>query len=156
VRRITAAERNAAYEHAAREARAAAAHIRRCAASDPRRGADAVWAAADVLRIAARMSRNPALHRAADGYDRAARAPYGRIPRCTHAGGQLRLVARRLAAVGPAAGGGCTGDLAYSLAMLTAAVADLRTAQPPSTFAGSPRTTLPGPGRQNPECAPPM
>jgi hypothetical protein len=128
-RRITAAERNAAYEHAAREARAAAAHIRRCSASDPRRGADAAWAAADVLRIAAQMLRNPALHRAADAYDRAARAPYGRIPRCTHAGGQLRLAARRLAAFGPAVGGGYTGDLAYGLAMLTAAVADLRTAQ---------------------------
>jgi hypothetical protein len=128
-RRITAAERNAAYEHAAREARAAAAHIRRCSASDPRRGADAAWAAADVLRIAARMRRSPALHRAAGAYDRAARAPYGRIPGCMHAGGQLRLVARRLAAVGPMVGGGYTGDLAYGLAMLTAAVADLRTAQ---------------------------
>jgi hypothetical protein len=128
-RRITAEERNAAYEHAAREARGAAAHIRRCSASDPRRGADAAWAAADVLRIAARMLRDPALHRAADAYDRAARTPYGRIPRCTHAGGQLRLAARRLAAVGPAVGGGYTGDLAYGLAMLTTAVADLRTAQ---------------------------
>jgi hypothetical protein len=59
--RITAAERNAAYEHAAREARAAAAHIQRCSASDPRRSADAAWAVADVMRIAARVLRDPAL-----------------------------------------------------------------------------------------------
>jgi hypothetical protein len=128
-RRITASERNAAYAHAAREARAAASYIRRCSGSDPGRGADAAWAAADVLRTVARMLGNPALHRAADTYDRAARAPYGRIPRCTHAGGQLRLVARRLAAVGPAVGASRAGNLAVSLAMLTAAVADLRTAQ---------------------------
>jgi hypothetical protein len=128
-RRITASERNAAYAYAAREARTTASYIRRCSASDPARGADAAWATADVLRIAARMLRNPALHRAADTYDRAARAPYGRIPRCTHAGGQLRFVARRLAAVGPAVGVSCAGNLAVSLAMLTAAVADLRAAQ---------------------------
>ena len=83
------------------------------------------------------------------------------------AGGQLRLVGRRLAAFGPPVGGGCTGDLAYSLAMLTAAVADLRTAQGHAAQAaaarraakhlrGPPRTTVPGPDRQNPGCAPPM
>jgi len=55
-RRITVEERNALHEYAACEARAAAAHIRRCSASDPRRGADAAWAAADVLRIAAGCS----------------------------------------------------------------------------------------------------
>jgi hypothetical protein len=36
---------------------------------------------------------------------------------------------RRLAAVGPAVGASCASNLAVSLAMLTAAVADLRTAQ---------------------------
>jgi hypothetical protein len=128
-RRITVSERNAAYAHAAREAKAAASYIRRCSGSDPARAADAAWATADVLRIAARMLRNPALYRAADTYDRAARAPYGRIPRCTHPGDRLRFLARRLAALGSAAGGGYTGDLAVSLAMLTAGVADLRTAQ---------------------------
>jgi hypothetical protein len=127
-RRIAAAERNAVYEHAVREARAAAVYIRRCSVSEPARGADAAWAAADVLRIAARMLQNPALRRAADAYDRAARAPHGRIPGCTRAGSQLRAVARRLAAVGPSVGGH-TGHLAISLAMLTAAVAELRTAQ---------------------------
>jgi hypothetical protein len=114
LQRITAAERNAAYEHAAREARAAAAHIRRCSASDPRRSADAAWAVADVLRIAARVLRDPALRQAADAYDRAARAPYGRISRCTYPGDRLRFVARRLAALG---------------LTLTNAVADLRAGQ---------------------------
>ena len=127
--RITAEEQNAAYEHAAREARAATAHIRRCSASDPGRGADAARATADVLRIAARVLRDPALRRAADAYDRAARAPYGRVPRCTYPGDRLRLLARRLADLGLTADSGCTGDLAVSLAMLTTAVADLRAAQ---------------------------
>jgi hypothetical protein len=128
-RRITAPERNAAYEQAARQTRAAAAYIRHCSASDPARGADAAWAAADVLHVAARLLRNPALRRAADTYDRAARAPYGQIPRCTHTGERLRHLARRLGAIVPALGGGCTGELAISLAMLTAAVADLRMVQ---------------------------
>jgi hypothetical protein len=128
-RRIAAAERNAFHEHAVREARAAAMYIRRCSDGDPARGADAAWAPADVLRIAARVLRNPALHRAADAYDRAARAPYGRIPRCTYAGDRLRFVARRLAVLGPTIGTGHTGDLAVNLSMLAAAVAELRTAQ---------------------------
>ncbi len=68
-----------------------AALIRRCSTSDPRRGADAAWASADVLRITARVLGNPALRRAADAYDRAAGAPYGRTPRCTYAGDRLRL-----------------------------------------------------------------
>jgi hypothetical protein len=76
----TAPERNAIYEHAARLAATAAEHIRRCALGDPARAADAAWAAADALHVAARVLRNPALRRAADSYDRAARARYGRIP----------------------------------------------------------------------------
>jgi hypothetical protein len=71
-RRITFAERNAAYEYAAREARAAAREIRLCRASDPARAGDAAWAAADALHAAARALRSPQLRRAADAYDRAA------------------------------------------------------------------------------------
>jgi len=128
--RITAAERNAAYEHAARSARAATEHIRYCSFTDPMRGADAAWAAADVLRVAARTLRNPELRRAAEAYDRAARAPHGRIPGCTRPGEELRLAARRLAVMSPEHGlGGRAEQLVVSLAMLTAAVADLRTAQ---------------------------
>lgn len=85
--RITAADRHAVYAHAVRQARVASDHIRRCAVTDPARGADAAWAAADALQhVAARVLRNPELRRAADAYDRAARAPYGRIPCRTAAG----------------------------------------------------------------------
>jgi hypothetical protein len=153
-RRITAAERNAAYEHAAREARAAAAHIRHCSASDPRRGADAAWAAADVLRIAARVLRNPELHRVADAYDRAARAPYGRIPRCTFAGDRLRLLARRLAALGLTTVSGYAGDLAVSLAVLTTAVADLRAAQHHAAQAAAARRAAEHLSGRDPNCEP--
>lgn len=65
------------------------------------RAADVAWAAADVLRIAARTLRNPELRRMADAYDRAARARYGRIPECTRSGEQLRVAACRLAAMSP-------------------------------------------------------
>lgn len=78
--RFTVPERNAIYEHAARQAAAAADHVRRCARGDPADAADADWAAADTLYVAARALGNPALRRAADSYDRAARARYGQIP----------------------------------------------------------------------------
>jgi hypothetical protein len=81
--RCTVAERNAIYEHAARQAATAAEHIRRCAHADPERATDAAWATADTLHVAARALGNPALRRAADSYDRAARARYGRIPPAT-------------------------------------------------------------------------
>lgn len=145
-------------EHAAREARAAAAHIRRCSASDPARASDAAWAAADVLRIAARVLRNPALHRAADASDRAARAPYGRIPRCTYPGDRLRFIAQRLAALDLTADSAYAAHPAVSLAMLTTAVADLRAAQQHAAQAAAARRAAehlrraipnhpPGPGR---------
>jgi hypothetical protein len=87
--RITVAERNAIYEHAARKdlggGRAHPALFRQRSAP----GCGRRLAVTDVLRIAARLLRNPALRRAADAYDRVARAPYGRIPRCTYAGDGL-------------------------------------------------------------------
>jgi hypothetical protein len=52
--RFTAPERDAIYRHAARQARAATEHIRHCAMTDPRAAADAAWAAADTLHVAAR------------------------------------------------------------------------------------------------------
>ena len=54
----------------------------------------------DTLHIAARALRNPELRRAADAYDRAARARYGQIPRRTHEGSQLRAAARLMALTG--------------------------------------------------------
>ena len=84
--RFTAAEQNAIFEYAARQAGAAAEHIRHAARHDPAQAADAAWAAADVLHAAAKALRNPDLRRAADSYDRAARARYGRIPPATSEG----------------------------------------------------------------------
>ena len=42
--------------------------------ADPAEAADAAWAAADMLHVAARALRDPHLRCAADSYDRAARA----------------------------------------------------------------------------------
>ena len=85
--RITAPERAEIYRHAARQAAVAAEHLRRCAAGDPGSGADAAWAAADALHAAARATGSRVLRCAADGYDRAARAPHRQVPRRTRRGG---------------------------------------------------------------------
>jgi hypothetical protein len=126
--RFTAPEQDAIFEHAARQARMAAEHIWHAAHSDPAAGADAAWAAADILHVAAKALRSPDLRRAADSYDRAARTRYGRIPRTTSAGQQLRAAARLIAMTGQ-----LTGDttliaiaLAANLAALAGAVAELR------------------------------
>jgi hypothetical protein len=130
--RFTAAERNAIFEHAARQVGAAAEHIRRAAHRDPAQAADAAWAAADILHVAAKATGSADLRRAADSYDRAARARYGRIPPATSTGHQLRAAARLIAMTGQV-----TGDstliavaLAANLAALAVAVTELRHAQP--------------------------
>ncbi len=129
--RFTVPERNAIYRNAARHASAAAEHIRRCAHSNPAGAADAAWAAADSLHIAARVLGNPALRCAADAYDRAARAPYGCVPRRTCNGDQLRASARLVALLGNAAGDRTLASLALvaNLVALATAVAELRQAQ---------------------------
>ena len=86
--RFTATERAAIWEHAARTAAGAAEQIRNVRATDPAVAADAAWAAADTLHAAAAALGSRALRQAADSYDRAARAPYGRIPAPGHAGEQ--------------------------------------------------------------------
>ena len=86
--RFTAAERAAIWEHAARTAAGAAEQIRNVAATDPAAAADAAWAAADTLHAAAAALGSRVLRQAADSYDRAARAPYGRIPVSGSAGEQ--------------------------------------------------------------------
>jgi hypothetical protein len=129
--RFTAPERDEIYRHAARQARAAAEHIRHCSVTDPGAAADAAWAAADTLHVAARALHNPHLRCAADSYDRAARAQYGRLPRRSHDGDRLRRTARLIALAG-----NLTGDttltaiaLMVQLVALAAAVAELRQAQ---------------------------
>ena len=129
--RITAPERAEIYRHAARQAAVAAEHLRRCAAGDPGSGADAAWAAADTLHAAARATGSRVLRCAADGYDRAARAPHRRIPRRTREGDGLRTAARLLAMTGDGGGDGMgqAGPLARNLVSLVDAVAELRAAQ---------------------------
>ena len=78
---LTATDQKAIWEHAAQVAADATARIRALAASNPAAAADAAWAASDTLHVAAAALDSPALRQAADTYDRAARAPYGRIPR---------------------------------------------------------------------------
>ena len=137
--RFTAAERGAAWEHVARVADDATAQLHTLAAGDPARAADTAWAAADTLHAAAAALGSSILRRAADAYDRAARAPYGRVPAPTPAGNSLRRAARLLAAYG------CiTSDPSFRpillitrLAALVEAVAALRHAEQRAAQAAS-------------------
>jgi hypothetical protein len=95
---FTAAERNAIWEHAARAAAEAANGIRGLADTNPVAAADAAWAASDTLHVAAAALGSHILRQAADAYDRAARAPYARIPAPTQAGDSLRRAARLISA----------------------------------------------------------
>ncbi|GAA4364115.1 hypothetical protein GCM10023088_07970 [Actinomadura verrucosospora] len=99
---LTPEERQAFYDDAARAAAFATAQIRRHLVTNPHAAQDACWAASDALHVAARVTGNRHLHRAADAYDRAARAPCGRIPTPTPAGNALRTTARLLALTGTA------------------------------------------------------
>jgi hypothetical protein len=135
---LTAAERNAWWEHAARVAAEAAAQIR----ANPAAAADAAWAASDTLHVAAAALGSSILRQAADAYDRAARAPYGRIPAPAPAGNRLRQAARLIGAFAY-----LTGDrtlapvvLITRLAALAEAVADLREAQQRAAQAAAART----------------
>jgi hypothetical protein len=128
---LTAEERNAIWDHAARIAAGAAAQIRTLAGTNPAAAADAAWAASDTLHVAAAMLGSRILRQAADAYDRAARAPHGRVPAPSPAGNQLRQAARLLSAFAY-----LTGDrsltpvmLITRLAALAEAVAELRDAQ---------------------------
>jgi hypothetical protein len=80
VTQYTPDEQDAMWEHAARTAADATHRIRLPAGADPAAAADAAWAADDVLRVAAAALNSHPLRQAAAAYDRAARAPFGRIP----------------------------------------------------------------------------
>ena len=128
---LTTEERNAVWQHVTRVAADAAAQIRHLAWTDPAAAADAAWATSDTLHVAAAMLGSRILRQAADAYDRAARAPHGRIPPPTAAGNRLRQAARLLSAFAY-----LTGDrslapivLITRLAALAEAVAELRDAQ---------------------------
>ena len=128
---LTAAERNAIWEHAARAAEQARDEIRRCAATDPAAVSDAAWAASDTLHAAAGALRSRELRRAADSYARAARIPYGRTPRPTPAGASLRQSARLLsrAALASEDNTAALAALILHLAVLVEAVIELRQVQ---------------------------
>jgi hypothetical protein len=139
---LTAEERNAIWDHAARAAADAAAQIRNLAWTNPVAAADAAWATSDTLHVAAAMLGSRILRQAADAYDRAARPPYGRIPPPIPAGNQLRQAARLLSAFAY-----LTGDrsmtpivLITRLAALAEAVAELRDAQQHAAQAAAART----------------
>jgi hypothetical protein len=130
-RHFPAGERDAIWEHAGQAASTAAAQIRTLTTINPVAAADVAWAAADTLHTAAAALGSRVLQQAADSYDRAARAPYGRTPRPTPAGNSLRRAARLL---GTAAA--VTDDktltlvkMVTRLAALAEAVAELRSTQ---------------------------
>ena len=129
--RLTVPDRNAIYAHAASQAAVAAEHIRHCSITDPSQAADAAWAAADALHVAARILGGRGLRCAADAFDRAARAPHGRIPRRTSHGARLRSAARLLALTidNPGYPGAVSVRLIAKLMALAEAVSELREAQ---------------------------
>ena len=130
--RFTAAERSAAWDHVAQVVDHASAHIRSLlAGDDPGAAADAAWATSDTLHAAAAALGSRILRQAADAYDRAARAPYGRTPAPTPAGDGLRRAARLLSAYGYITSDPSFRPLALiiRLAVLAEAVADLRHSQ---------------------------
>jgi hypothetical protein len=139
---LTAAERNAVWDHAARTAAQAAADIRAMARVNPAAAADAARAASDVLHAAAAVLGSRPLREAADFYDRAAREPYGRIPAPSPAGNQLRRTARLIFACARLTGRPlpATVILVIQLALLIEAVAELREAQQRVAQAAAART----------------
>ena len=78
------------------------------------------------MHVAARITPNETLHRAADAYDRAARVPYGRTPRPSPQGRSLRTTAWLLAAAGRSG-----HDYGLRLCGLVARLADLTVAVGP-------------------------
>jgi hypothetical protein len=129
--KLTPAERAALFEDAAKAAANATAHIRAFGATSPGAAADAAQAAADTLHVAAAILHSRPLHQAAQFYERAAREPFGRIPRPTKAGNQLRHAARVMAAYAHLSGNRTNewAILIIRLAALADAVAGLRQAQ---------------------------
>ena len=148
--RFTAAEQNAIWEHAARTADAAARNIRSTSPDDPA-AADAAWAAADTLHAAAAALGSRVLRQAADSFDRAARAPYGRVPPVVAPDGiGLRRSARLLSLAASAGDETVRAQLrlVLQLSRLARAVAELREAQRHAAQAAPP-------ARPPRNCAPP-
>jgi hypothetical protein len=77
---------------------AASADVRRAVNHAPEDADDVAWATSDVLHVTAAAAGETELRLAAEVYDRAARAPYGRLPKPTAHGQGLRAAARLMAA----------------------------------------------------------
>ena len=137
--RLTPGEREAVWEYAARAADNAAARIRFLAGTDPAAAADAAWAAGDTLHVAAAALGSRILRQAADAYDRAARAPFGRIPRPSPAGNSLRRAARLISAFASVSGDRSLSQIALitRLAAVAEAVCVLRQSQQRAAQAAS-------------------
>jgi hypothetical protein len=120
-----------AWDHAAAAAAAAAASGQLDPGQPGPDAGDIAWAAADVLRAAAAVLGSPALRLAADAYDRAARAPWGRLPPPSPAGSQLRAAARLVAAAAHVTRDRPLAHIAFLIRMiaLLEAIAELRQAQ---------------------------
>jgi hypothetical protein len=138
---FTDQEREQVYRHTARQAAMATEHIRRYAMTDPGAAADAAWAAADTLHVAARVLRSRHLRCAADSYDRAARAQHGRVPQRSRDGERLRRTARLIALAGDLTGDTTLAAVALvaQLVALAVAVAEMRQAQQHTAQAGAAR-----------------
>jgi hypothetical protein len=128
---FTASERAAIWEHAASTAAGAAEQIRNLTTTDPEAAADAAWAAADTLHAAAATLGSRVLRQAADSYDRAARAPFGRIPAPGQPGNNLRRTARLLYTVTSVVADAPLAEMTLLMrfARLAEATAELREAQ---------------------------
>jgi hypothetical protein len=127
---LTNAERARLFDQAAKVAADATGHIRAFGTASPW-AADAAQAAADTLHVAAALLRSRPLRQAAEFYERAAREPFGRVPRPTTAGNQLRQAARVMAAYARVSGDRTNewAILIIRLAALAEAVAEMRDAQ---------------------------
>jgi hypothetical protein len=134
---LTDAERAALFDQAAKVAADATEHIRAFGVTSPRAAADAAQAAADMLQVAAAVLHSRPLRQAAEFYERAAREPFGRIPRPTKAGNQLRQAARVMAAYARISGDRTNewAILIVRIAALAEAIAELRDAQQRATQA---------------------
>lgn len=126
------------YSHAAAVARQA---TRQLATARGRDAADIAWAASDLVRSAAEATRSPGLRKAADGFSRAGRCAWGRVPEPSGHGLMLRTAAWLLSAAGPCDGAdtktrkererdrAARAALIRALAGLARAVSVLRTEQ---------------------------
>lgn len=109
---------------------------------DHSQGADACWAAADLLEVAAHAGgpHSQRLLEASRSYERASREPWGQRPPASTAGRALRSAARSLHALGVPPHDTAALDLVRALGGLIDAVARLRAAQGRAAQAAAART----------------